>query len=1287
MSTGINLSPGAGTGTGSSTVEISLVPPNGAKKFIVELAPNNTSTAADGGASTSVSPPVVKGTLVVSLQKQVKDIVFGAGCFYDERYVIVGDELTGDEGQFCSIVMGLKGTMATEFKDSNYADPVKYTRKLVDLKATIYDSAEQGPLKTGDYRFPFEFRMIRASSSTTSTSATTAVSAPSSSNVSGTQSQQLPPSCSFDKKLTDHAAFVAYSLRAVVHYNKVAMMSIPKAIDLEVPVYLLPSSGKRAAQLANDTAIAVTNQRRDGLVASGGGGEIAGGDDDDIKYLIKIGKRQLLPGESLPVDIFVACKPSAKILHITVSLNAIVTYKLFDPKPHEVPCPATIISACREPPTQNDPSLWNSVIDFNQNIGGVSVGEGGSLWSWIPSNSGYTNGGMRRMTLSIPNTDTVQQSIDTQLFSLYYYVKMAVKRVNKVSTIDEPLRPIVQIPVVIVARGSVRDLNSVPIFTRRDSLNGVDLLQYDLEFLDVCFKARVVYDYVAVRGEDELNVKAGDVVEVVDIFNDGWAVISADRGHRIGFVPRNHLLEINSNSLIAIPTPSPALTGSDSQNRSRSGSLISTGSTAFEDSPRLNSLANQASISNFKLPNPRLPLPIPPPRTVTAPKSGDNANPLSISIPIVLSPTNTTMSPGTSTGVSGGGLVGSGLSTLPTPATSPSLKPTPAPSPTPSSGPPVTPVTVDKVVTVSAAVAHLSLLGRFARLESADVMNDLKFLCRAEQRYLMWLDFLAINKPDPELMPLPPLDVAMVWYNHFLTPLRYLEDCFQIFRTTSSPYSFPLHRIHSLPSSTLYNPQDLSQDMWTEFTGEQYTILNDSNSNASDPLHFKCPWCLDVMPVDPELFVLYRLKDGVVDCKRCGKKCCAENVSAKRLADQIVAYSEVGAGGGSSPGGAGRGLLGLWLDETTGILRPDLANNDLERLFGPSESDRLTPIHVLASTDEITWPKLLNLLQNHISTLRDAGRLTNVRKSILEKLTKSYRYLTTPLSIDLVSAVLRQRPFSKKLISGVIDWTSETLAKATIRYHRFLLLMGKEPDRFLVPTLDIDLMWHTHLIFPSFYQRYCIQFLKRIVDHDDFVEGGLLGDAFVATSNIWKRHYREVYSVQLGGGQGGGWFKRGSVIGTNALSATSMGGCRSHDPSSSRRSVFASDNNTATTLAPAAAPWSKFGPDYIGTTSITPVGNNTRNRDSVISQSSGVVSSGANANANGGGGNGNGGLIYNPGGWRNMNSNEKSDDNNGVGSLFGNVGGGIVTVGGGAYYTYDNSSYTPRDKWLPSYNH
>ncbi|KAH7907153.1 hypothetical protein BJ138DRAFT_532838 [Hygrophoropsis aurantiaca] len=59
--------------------------------------------------------------------------------------------------------------------------------------------------------------------------------------------------------------------------------------------------------------------------------------------------------------------------------------------------------------------------------------------------------------------------------------------------------------------------------------------------------------------------------------------------------------------------------------------------------------------------------------------------------------------------------------------------------------------------------------------------------------------------------------------------------------------------------------------------------------------------------------------------------------------------------------------------------------------------------------------------------------------------------------------------------------------------------MADSPASFFVPTLDIDLAWHTHQLMAKEYQNDCATLVGRYVDHDNKVEEGHLATAFDIT--------------------------------------------------------------------------------------------------------------------------------------------------------------------------------------------
>ncbi|RQM29671.1 hypothetical protein B5M09_012137 [Aphanomyces astaci] len=117
--------------------------------------------------------------------------------------------------------------------------------------------------------------------------------------------------------------------------------------------------------------------------------------------------------------------------------------------------------------------------------------------------------------------------------------------------------------------------------------------------------------------------------------------------------------------------------------------------------------------------------------------------------------------------------------------------------------------------------------------------------------------------------------------------------------------------------------------------------------------------------------------------------------------------------------------------------------------------------------------------------------------------------------IDLVQAMLRQLDFCNKMCPNMEYWTNPiVLAASMSRYHKFMHVMKvKLKDNvMLVPTSDIDLVWHTHQSFPGDYGTFCRHTVGRLVDHDDTINGGDLRKGYAETFLTWAELFDDAYS-------------------------------------------------------------------------------------------------------------------------------------------------------------------------------
>lgn len=176
-----------------------------------------------------------------------------------------------------------------------------------------------------------------------------------------------------------------------------------------------------------------------------------------------------------------------------------------------------------------------------------------------------------------------------------------------------------------------------------------------------------------------------------------------------------------------------------------------------------------------------------------------------------------------------------------------------------------------------------------------------------------------------------------------------------------------------------------------------------------------------------------------------------------------------------------------------------------------------------------------------IQTFQDLGpdQYYGVRPTTLARIMSSYMGLVEDrLSMDLVAGALRQRDFQKAMmVTGGLAWCQPQVLHRTLdRYKKFMLLARAEskqtdgshsvsgpglgagqPGRHaLVPTLDIDLAWHTHMLSPAHYRHFQLVHYGRVLNHDDTVQATstMTKQDFVRTADLWQELYQERYSSQ-----------------------------------------------------------------------------------------------------------------------------------------------------------------------------
>jgi len=95
------------------------------------------------------------------------------------------------------------------------------------------------------------------------------------------------------------------------------------------------------------------------------------------------------------------------------------------------------------------------------------------------------------------------------------------------------------------------------------------------------------------------------------------------------------------------------------------------------------------------------------------------------------------------------------------------------------------------------------------------------------------------------------------------------------------------------------------------------------------------------------------------------------------------------------------------------------------------------------------------------------------------------------------------------------DMSDEDLFRAVNQYRRFLSLRIRYPMAHLVPTDDIDLIWHTHILDTERYASDCQRLFGSFLHHNPFFgEFGSeskedMEEMFNETSDLWVKEFGE----------------------------------------------------------------------------------------------------------------------------------------------------------------------------------
>ncbi|KAI0311521.1 hypothetical protein OF83DRAFT_1150577 [Amylostereum chailletii] len=394
------------------------------------------------------------------------------------------------------------------------------------------------------------------------------------------------------------------------------------------------------------------------------------------------------------------------------------------------------------------------------------------------------------------------------------------------------------------------------------------------------------------------------------------------------------------------------------------------------------------------------------------------------------------------------------------------------------------------------------------------------FVALAVERFERWIACISSAKLDAWCVDgAPPLDVWMVWHSYLLNPKCYAEDCDRV---------AALHPLAALHQS---HPNFFFAAL--EQLGDPTVLTSDASSQR------RSAWERGTRtPFDP-LDAMEVLTHQTLNCPRCNTTVEALYINAKGTGYAQQGFTYVCPQDAFSFNketlAVARFVKDLASDHGGGPkvsgYSPYLANT-LRTPTKHLDVMRAEAVKVLllgSSAFRAHCRRDANVAKAHSERAMGEGVSWGwkeilsspelvFRKVLLAKIQMAYND-QRPFSVELVGAVLRQGSFVAKMRE--LQWMEpaffdskedeRVLHHSNARYHAFLDLMSSSPSDFFVPTLDIDLAWHTHQLSMTAYHADCAKYIRRYVDHDDKVEEVHLADAFDVTCRAWNTRFGVPY--------------------------------------------------------------------------------------------------------------------------------------------------------------------------------
>lgn len=110
-------------------------------------------------------------------------------------------------------------------------------------------------------------------------------------------------------------------------------------------------------------------------------------------------------------------------------------------------------------------------------------------------------------------------------------------------------------------------------------------------------------------------------------------------------------------------------------------------------------------------------------------------------------------------------------------------------------------------------------------------------------------------------------------------------------------------------------------------------------------------------------------------------------------------------------------------------------------------------------------------------------------------------------NIDLISAAQAEYDFLRLVNKHPALYSTTVLKNAMHRYETYWLPLIAEHDDFLPAPLDIEWIWHCHILNPRVYVKDCEKIVNKVIDHRPMM---LIKEKLQKSKELWHKKYPEV---------------------------------------------------------------------------------------------------------------------------------------------------------------------------------